>query len=95
MKTLILVSLFLGLLLLATSCSKTPTTMLKENADTSAVVKFQGNFMGIGSETVSGQAKIYLQNGNTFWHLKTFQLPMALTSRFTFLKKRNHSISLN
>lgn len=46
--------------------------MLNETVDTSAVLKFQGNFMGIGSEQVRGQAKIYLQNGKFFLALENF-----------------------
>jgi hypothetical protein len=46
--------------------------MLNEKVDTSAVVKFQGAFMGVGSEQVSGQAKIYLQQGKYYLALENF-----------------------
>lgn len=46
--------------------------MLNERVDTAAVVKVQGSFMGIGSERVSGQAKIYLQKGKYYLALENF-----------------------
>lgn len=46
--------------------------MLNENVDTAAVLKLQGTFIGIGSEQVSGQAKIYFQKDKYFLALEKF-----------------------
>jgi hypothetical protein len=46
--------------------------MLNEHVDTAAVVKLQGTFMGIGSEKVAGQAKIYLQKERYYLALENF-----------------------
>jgi len=70
MKKLLSISILLFFLI--TSCSKTSTVTLDEKVETSAVVKLQGSFMGIGSERVSGQAKIYLQNGKFSLSLENF-----------------------
>ena len=61
MKTLLSIPVFLMLMFFAGSCKKTSTVMLNERVDTASVLKLQGSFMGIGSEQVTGQAKIYLQ----------------------------------
>jgi hypothetical protein len=66
---------FLALFMLiffSSSCRKTSTEFLNEKADTSAVVKVQGSFSGVGSEKVSGQAKVYLQRGKLFLALENF-----------------------
>ncbi len=60
------------LMFFAGSCKKTSTVMLNERVDTAAVVKLQGTFMGLGSEKVSGQAKIYLQKGKYYLALENF-----------------------
>ncbi len=46
--------------------------MLNERVDTTAILQLQGEFMGIGSERVSGQAKVYLQKGKYFLALENF-----------------------
>lgn len=71
MKILLAISVIF-LLLFGVSCKKTSTVTLNENAETSAVLKYQGSFSGIGSERVSGQAKIYLQNGKFTLALENF-----------------------
>lgn len=63
MKTLSTILVSILFIFSLSSCGKTSTVMLNERVDTAAVLKLQGPFMGIGSEQVSGQAKIYLQNG--------------------------------
>jgi hypothetical protein len=72
MKTLLSIPLFLGLLLLASSCKKTSAVMLNERIDSAAVVRSQGLFMGVGSERVSGQARIYLQKEKYYLALENF-----------------------
>ncbi len=72
MKPLILIPVFLLLLFSMASCTKTSTMMLNEQVDTAAVVKLQGTFMGIGSERVTGQAKIYLQKDKYYLTLENF-----------------------
>ena len=46
--------------------------MLNERVDTSSVLKLQGTFTGIGSERVTGQAKIYLQKDRYYLALENF-----------------------
>jgi hypothetical protein len=46
--------------------------MLNERVDTASVLKLQGSFMGIGSERVTGQAKIYLQKDRYYLALENF-----------------------
>jgi hypothetical protein len=72
MKTILSIPLFAAILIFANSCKKTSTVMLNERVDTAAVVKMQGTFMGIGSERVSGQAKIYLQKDKYYLALENF-----------------------
>lgn len=72
MKTLLLIPVFLVLVFFANSCKKTSTIMLNERVDTASVLKLQGTFMGIGSEQVSGQAKIYLQKDKFYLALENF-----------------------
>ena len=72
MKTILLLPFAFFLLLFATACKKTSTEMLDERLDTTAVVKLQGSFIGLGSERVTGQAKIYLQNEKYYLALETF-----------------------
>jgi hypothetical protein len=54
------------------SCKKTSTATLYETVDTSALLKYQGSFIGLGSEKVSGTASIYLQMGRYFLALENF-----------------------
>jgi Electron transfer DM13 len=72
MKILLTIPVFLLFIFSLSSCSKTSTVTLNERVDTAAVLKLQGPFMGIGSEQVSGQAKIYLQNGKYSLALENF-----------------------
>ncbi|MBA4139753.1 MAG: DM13 domain-containing protein [Segetibacter sp.] len=72
MKTLISIPVFLLLIFSISSCKKTSTIMLNERVDTSSVLKLQGTFMGIGSERVTGQAKIYLQKEKYHLALENF-----------------------
>jgi hypothetical protein len=72
MKVLLSIPLFVGLLFFLSSCKKTSTMMLDEKVDTAAAVKMQGTFMGVGSEKVSGLARIYLQEGKYILALENF-----------------------
>jgi Electron transfer DM13 len=49
-------------LLIACKKNATPTNPLNQTADTTAVVKYAGTFINGPYGTVSGSAKIYLQN---------------------------------
>lgn len=69
---LVIISVFFLQILLDSSCKKTSTAELNEKVDTSAVLQLQGTFMGIGSEKVNGQAKVYLKNGKHFFALENF-----------------------
>ena len=57
--------LFLG-------CNKTPTEKLDEMVSADGVLKFFGSFQGLGSEKVSGEAKIFLSNNNYMLKLENF-----------------------
>ncbi len=65
-------TLFLGLLFFASSCSKTSTATLNEKVDTATVLKLSGDFSGLGSEKVSGQAKVYMKKAKYFLALENF-----------------------
>ena len=55
------------------SCKKGPENRLDEQVnDTTALVKFEGNFMNERWGQVSGQAKIYLKNGKYILALENF-----------------------
>jgi hypothetical protein len=71
-KKVFLVPILLLLIFFYSSCRKASTEMLNEKVDSSAVLKVQGSFSGIGSEKVSGQAKVYLKNGKLFLALENF-----------------------
>ncbi len=60
----------LGLFLF--SCKKTSTETLKEMISADGALKFSGNFMGYGSQQVSGQAKIYRTNNQYMLKLENF-----------------------
>jgi hypothetical protein len=72
MKTILSLSILLMLIFFSSSCRKASTEFLNEKVDTSGVVKVQGSFSGVGSEKVSGQAKVYLQRGKLFLALENF-----------------------
>lgn len=46
--------------------------MLDEKIDTTAVLKISGEFSGLGSEKVSGQAKVYLKKTKYYLTLENF-----------------------
>lgn len=54
------------------SCGKTSTETLDEMVNTEGVLKYSGNFRGIGSEKVAGQAKIFLTNSQFMLKLENF-----------------------
>jgi hypothetical protein len=59
-------------LTLFTGCSKTSTEKLDEMVSTDGTLKWGGSFKGIGSEKVSGQAKIFLSNNKYMLKLENF-----------------------
>lgn len=59
-------------LFLFLSCNKTPTEKLDEMVSADGVLKFSGSFKGVGSEKVSGEAKIFLTNNNYMLKLQNF-----------------------
>jgi len=54
------------------SCKKASTEKLNEMISVDGTLKFSGNFQGYGSQTVSGQAKIYLTNNQYMLKLENF-----------------------
>jgi hypothetical protein len=72
MKAILSIPLFAAILIFASSCKKTSEVMLNERVDTASLVKYSGNFMGVGNERVSGQVKIYLQNNKYLLALENF-----------------------
>jgi hypothetical protein len=54
------------------SCSKTSTERVDEMVSADGVLKFSGSFKGIGSEKVSGEAKIFLTNNTYMLKLENF-----------------------
>jgi Electron transfer DM13 len=72
MKKLLLLPILALSIFTFPSCKKTSTAMLNEMVDTTAVLKYQGTFAGAGSESVSGMAKIYLQNQRYYLALENF-----------------------
>lgn len=72
MKKLLITSVILPIFLTIISCNKTSTVPLNEKPDTTAVSQLRGTFTGLGSEQVSGQAMIYLQNNKYYLSLENF-----------------------
>ncbi len=62
----------LGFIPMLISCSKTSTETLDQMVSANGTLKWSGNFMGIGSERVSGQAKIYVTNNKYMLKLESF-----------------------
>lgn len=62
----------LGFMPILFSCSKTSTVRLDEMISADGKLKSDGNFIGYGSEKVSGQAKIYLTNNKYMLKLEDF-----------------------
>ena len=54
------------------SCKKSPTATLNQTVSTVSVQKFNGSFIGYGSEKVSGVAKIYTMNDKFMLQLENF-----------------------
>jgi len=71
MKFIIMLS-FIVFVFLACKKESTSTTTLNEIADTSAVLKFKGNFINGPYGNTSGIAKILLQNNNYQLQLDSF-----------------------
>jgi hypothetical protein len=61
---------------LFSSCKKAPTVTINDVIsadDTTAILKYQGNFMNGPSGSVSGQAKIFLKGGKYILALESFK----------------------
>ena len=65
LSSVITLSLFAG-------CSKTSTAKLDEMVAADSILKWSGSFKGIGSENVSGQAKIFIANNKYMLKLENF-----------------------
>jgi hypothetical protein len=62
----------LGFIPMLISCGKTSTETLDQMVSPNGTLKWSGNFMGIGSERVSGQARIYVANNKFMLKLENF-----------------------
>lgn len=72
MKVKLILILIIGIMPIFISCSKTSTEKLDEMVSVSSTLKLSGNFIGYGSEKVSGKANIYLANNNYTLKLEGF-----------------------
>jgi hypothetical protein len=71
MQVRMVLTAFMGLFLFF-SCSKTSTEKLDEMVSADGEQKFSGSFRGVGSEKVTGEAKIFLSNNNYMLKLQNF-----------------------
>ncbi len=62
----------IGIMPILNGCKKTSTEKLDEMISVDATLKFTGTFKGLGSENVSGQAKIFLTNNTYMLKLENF-----------------------
>ncbi len=74
------------------SCKKASTETLDDRADTSAVLKTKGSFISWPSETVTGQAKVYLQNGVYKLALENFSTTNGPDLK-VYLSKETHPVN--
>ena len=61
------------LIIFSTSCKKASTETLNEMVSIGSVLKYSGNFINQGGQSVSGQAQIYLENNKYVLKLTDFQ----------------------
>jgi hypothetical protein len=73
-KLSIMVAIIVSGMIILTSCKKTPDQYLNEtlNTDTSAVLKYSGDFISGPYGIVTGIGKVYLQNGRFIVGLENF-----------------------
>ena len=73
-KILPLLPVIITCVIILHSCKKTSDRFINESlaADTTAILKFQGNFISGPYGTVSGVAKIYLKQGQYTLALENF-----------------------
>ncbi len=57
---------------IAVSCGKTSTDTLEETVSMASMEKKKGSFVGIGSERVSGEVRIFLNEGKYTLKLENF-----------------------
>jgi len=72
MKVKLILILMIGIMPIFISCSKTSTEKLDEMVSVSSSLKLSGNFIGYGSEKVSGKANIFLDNNKYTLKLENF-----------------------
>ncbi|HEV8079146.1 MAG TPA: DM13 domain-containing protein [Chitinophagaceae bacterium] len=72
MQVKLILILMIGIMPIFLSCSKTSTEKLDEMVSVSSTLKFSGNFIGYGSEKVSGKANIYFDNNKYTLKLEGF-----------------------
>jgi hypothetical protein len=71
MQVKMVLTALMGLFLFL-SCSKTSTEKLDEMVSADGELKLSGSFQGVGSEKVTGEAKIFLSNNNYMLKLQNF-----------------------
>ena len=72
MKVKLILILIIGIMPIFISCSKTSTEKLDEMVSVSSSLKLSGNFIGYGSEKVSGKANIFLDNNKYTLKIENF-----------------------
>ncbi len=72
MKVKTILICLIGIMSILYGCGKTSTETLNETVNPDGNLKFSGTFKGLGSENVSGAAKIYLTNGKYMLKLENF-----------------------
>ena len=63
---------FLGIMTILYGCGKASTQKLDEMISVDGSLKFTGTFSGVGGQSVSGLAKIYLTNNKYMLKLENF-----------------------
>ncbi len=72
MQVKLILILMIGIVPVFISCSKTSTEKLDEMVSVSSSLKLSENFIGYGSEKVSGKANIFLDNNKYTFKLENF-----------------------
>lgn len=67
-----IISLLIAFLIFFNSCRKASTGTLNESVDTISLLKYSGNFISKGGESVTGITKIYLNNKSYQLKLENF-----------------------
>ncbi len=72
MQVKLILILMIGIMPFFVSCNKTSTEKLDQMVSVSSTMKLSGNFIGYGSEKVSGKANIFLDNNKYSLKLENF-----------------------